>query len=347
MPDPAIHTPSEPVTPFFATLGTDARLLFIRLRSMGDSLLLTSPLRALKSRYPRFQVSVLVEPQFAACFDGNPDVDEVLTTEQGKVQTVRELYERPFDAVVNLHGGPTSLLYTLAVRGVRIGLEGYQFGRLYSRLVPQESGRRHTVENTMAFFRALGLEIERTPPLYYAPQPEAAEWVQRNAPAEAYAVIHPAALMDTKRWAPERFAEIGRRLEEIGLRPVLTAGPGEERIVAETARNLPGCLILLGLTIPMLAELIRGARIYLGNDSGPMHLAAAVGTPTVAVWGSSDSIRWRPWQVEHRVVQNPYECNPCPGYRCLVARTPLCIESVTVDQVSDAVEALMRHPNPK
>ena len=100
-------------------------------------------------------------------------------------------------------------------------------------------------------------------------------------------------------------------------------------------------MILTGLSIPELAELIRGARMFIGNDSGPTHLAAAVGTPTLAVWGSSDSRRWRPWAVEHRVVQNPFECNPCPGYRCLVADSPLCIESVTVEQVNKAVEELL------
>ena len=92
-----------------------------------------------------------------------------------------------------------------------------------------------------------------------------------------------------------------------------------------------------------LAELIRGAQLYVGNDSGPMHLAAAVGTPIVAVWGSSDSRRWRPWAAEHvAIVQNPFECNPCPGYRCLVAPTPLCIESVTVDQAVAAAKQLLK-----
>jgi ADP-heptose:LPS heptosyltransferase len=122
---------------------------------------------------------------------------------------------------------------------------------------------------------------------------------------------------------------------------VLTSGPGEEDVLTETARILSNSLILRGLTIPRLAELIRGASLYVGNDSGPMHLAAAVGTPTVAVWGSSDSTRWHPWRVPHQVVQNPFECNPCPGYRCLVAKTPLCIESVTIDQVTEAALALI------
>ena len=107
----------------------------------------------------------------------------------------------------------------------------------------------------------------------------------------------------------------------------LTCGPGEEAYAGQVAKEIPKSSIMLGLTIPELAELIRGARLYIGNDSGPMHLAAAVGTPTIAVWGSSDSRRWRPWGVDHRVIQNPFECNPCPGYRCLVAPTRLFVSN--------------------
>jgi heptosyltransferase-3 len=100
--------------------------------------------------------------------------------------------------------------------------------------------------------------------------------------------------------------------------------------------------MLLGLTIPELAELIRSARLYIGNDSGPMHLASAVGTKIVVPWGSSDAGAWRPWGVPSRVVQNPFECNPCPGYHCLVADSPLCIESVTTEQVIDAARELLK-----
>jgi ADP-heptose:LPS heptosyltransferase len=152
--------------------------------------------------------------------------------------------------------------------------------------------------------------------------------------------------METKRWEAGRFAEFARVLQSLDLAVVLTCGPGEESVVNEVANAVPSARALTGLSIPELAELIRGARLYVGNDSGPMHLAAAVGTPIVAVWGSSDSRRWRPWLVEHAVVQNPFECNPCPGYRCLVAPTPLCIESVTVEQaVAAAKQLLMDHDN--
>ena len=343
MGDPSPDTLQAASRPLFQTLRPDARVLFIRLRSMGDSLLLTSPLHALKIEFPDFHISVLVEPKFAQCFDRNPDIDEVLTTRPTKLGTVKQLLKQRFDAIVNLHGGPTSLAYSLAARGPAVGIADYQYSKFYSHLVPRGAGQRHTVDATMELFRGLGLKSPNAGPLIYTDQPEEAAWIRRNLGTEAYAVIHPAAVMSTKRWSPEGFASVGRRLSSLGLRPVLTSGPGEEAVVAETARHLPNNLILLGLPIPRLAELIRGATIYVGNDSGPMHLAAAVGTPTVAVWGSSDSKRWHPWQVAHKVVQNPFDCNPCPGYRCLVAKTPLCIESVTEDQVVEAAESLVRN----
>jgi ADP-heptose:LPS heptosyltransferase len=221
-------------------------------------------------------------------------------------------------------------------------VEHYRYPKLYDDLVPPPDVKAHTVETTLALLKALGLRTEEAPPLRYESHPEEEAWIRDNLKVQRYVVIHPASLMATKRWAPERFAEVAGALSEQGLEIVLTCGPGEEEVVGDVTKSFSKAKIVLGLSIPALAELIRGAALYIGNDSGPMHLAAAVGTPTVAVWGSSDSRRWRPWGVEHRVVQNPFECNPCPGYRCLVASSPLCIESVTVDQVAAAAQELLR-----
>jgi ADP-heptose:LPS heptosyltransferase len=193
----------------------------------------------------------------------------------------------------------------------------------------------------MDAFRWLGLRRESPPYLRFEPQPAEAAKIAERFRGRPYAVIHPATIMATKRWDAGRFANVARELAARGLTIAVTAGPGEEQHAIEVARQLDGTVIMLGLTIPELAELIRGSQLYIGNDSGPMHLAAAVGTPVVAVWGSSDSRRWRPWAPRYRVVQNPFECNPCPGYRCLVAESPLCIESVTVEQVTMAVQEIM------
>ena len=325
----------------FLTLGAEARILLIRLRSMGDCLLLTAPVRLLKRQFPGFRLSVLVEERFRACFSGNPDVGEILTVRSSKSASLIELFQRRFDAIINLHGGPTSLMYARAARGYRIGVEGFQYGSLYSGLIPRGESNMHAVEKTLEWMSWLGVSADDPPPLNYAEHAREAEWVRETIRERPYAVIHPAAMTDTKRWALENFAAVGGILKKQGWQVVATAGPGEEWLATRLAASLPGSLLMLGLTMPKLAELIRGADLYLGNDSGPMHLAAAVGTPTVAVWGSSSSTRWHPWSVPHRVVQNPFDCNPCAGYRCEVAQTPLCIESVSVDQVAGAVQDLL------
>ena len=304
---------------------------------MGDCLLLTSPVRALKEQFPAFRVSVLVEKRFSDCFSGNPDFEDVIIA-GGKYQTAARLIRRRFEAIINLHGGPTSLVYSCAAWGKRIGAEHYRGSTLYHGLVPPPDSSTHTVEANMALFRWLGAGCESAPPLRFEKHQSEASRMDEAMKGRAYAVIHPGAVMSTKRWEPARFAAIARTLTARGLTIVVTAGPGEESYASEVARHIDGSVIMLGLTIPQLAELIRAARLYAGNDSGPMHLAAAVGTPVLAVWGSSDSRRWRPWRVEHRVVQNPFECNPCPGYRCLVSSSPLCIESVTVEQVNKEIE---------
>lgn len=308
---------------------------------MGDCLLLTSPVRALKEEFPDFRISVLVESRFAPCFDGNPDFAEVISL-KSKSSAAR-LITRHFKAVINLHGGPTSFAYSCLAWGNRIGAEQYQYRYLYNGLVPALEPHTHSVDRTMSTFRWLGLErTSEAPPLRYEVHADEAGKMRAAMRGRPYVVIHPGALLTTKRWEAGRFAHVARALQTDGFTIALTAGPGEEALVIDVARNVPGASILLGLTIPELAELIRGARLYIGNDSGPMHLASAVGTRIVVPWGSSDSDAWRPWGVPSSVVQNPFECNPCPGYRCLVADTPLCIESVTVEQVIAAAKELLK-----
>lgn len=310
---------------------------------MGDCLLLTSPIRALKEEFPGFRIAILAEPQFAQCFDGNPDINEVIIASD-KFKTGARLLARRFHAIVNLHGGPTSLVYACLTWGKRIGVEHYQYAKLYHGAAPRPDSATHTVESTLALFRWFGVRRAEPPPLRYELHQQEAERMRGKLKGRPYVVIHPASVMATKRWEAARFGQVGRELAARKFTIVVTAGPGEESYACEVARELEESVILLGLSIPELAELIRGARLYIGNDSGPMHLAAAVGTPSVAVWGSSDSRRWRPWSADHRVVQNPFECNPCPGYRCLVADSPLCIESVTVDQVNAAAKELLQTP---
>jgi ADP-heptose:LPS heptosyltransferase len=119
-------------------------------------------------------------------------------------------------------------------------------------------------------------------------------------------------------------------------------GPGDRAIAGEVKQLMSGAAATFdSLTLRELIALIAGARLFLGNDSGPAHLATACGRPVVVIFGSSDSVTWRPWQVAHRVVQNDFPCNPCRGDRCYAFAEPRCILSVGPEQVRNACESLL------
>src|SRR2546428_6165222 len=138
----------------FQRLSPRARILFIRLRSMGDCLLLTAPIRALKAQFPAFRITILVEPRFVDCFDANPDVDEILSAPD-KWSFAARLLTRRFDAIVNLHGGPTGLLYSCLGWGNRNGAETYQSARLFQGVFPRTPPGAPPMESTIDVLRCL------------------------------------------------------------------------------------------------------------------------------------------------------------------------------------------------
>jgi heptosyltransferase-3 len=331
-----------------------AEILIVRLRSVGDVVLLTPALAALHSWRPDLRLSVLVERGCKPVLEGNPAVAEILVA-RDFLSTVRDLRRRRFAIAYNQHGGPRSAILTAASgTPVRVCWAGQQFSFLYNLLVPppalvDQSGRTHTVEHRMMQFYWTGLPPGPIPPAVVYPNRGAVALVQQMlaergiAPGMPYAVLRPGAATFTKRWAPEQFATIARWLREThGLVPVVDLGPGERGIIEIVRRSLgPETIILHSLSLRELVALIAGARLFVGNDTGPTHVAAALGCPCAVIFGSSSPANWRPWNTEHCVVANDFPCNPCPGDRCYAFAEPRCILSVTVDQVKEACEALL------
>jgi lipopolysaccharide heptosyltransferase III len=336
----------------------------------------------LKAWRPDLGVSVLVEARFRELLEENPDVDEVLALDGGATagrtsprRLLRELRRRRFALCLNLHGGPRSTWLT-ALSGARwkVGFHHYRARRIYDFLVPDARtilGHEsvHTAELQAAALYFLGLPPAEIPRARLGVKPEDHSWWQAQRaifaldPGQDYAVIHPAALYASKQWAAEKFAAIGRFLEsERGLIPIYTCGPGEsatldavERAADQRVRRLEGA------SLGQLAAALSGARLFLGNDSGPAHMAAALGRSLVVIFGSSSSRIWGPWPrpvpaeagffggqqspvppaPTPRVVQNFFDCNPCPGDRCYRFERPECILSVGIDQVRDAIDSVL------
>ena len=349
------------------SLPPGSRVLFIRLRSLGDTVLSTPLYAALKAWRPDLRIAVLVECPNGEALRHNPDVDQILTIPgtQGtvssflsRVRVLREIRAMRFACCVNLHGGSTGAWLTLLSGSLhRLGLTSFRTSFAYTHLsdVPTrraDGTKWHTVEYQIEWLRQLGLPERDIPALRVIPAPELEATVKSRLlglgvkPGSRYAVIQPTSKFFTKEWTPEGFAQIARYLtREHGFQVLLSGGPGEESKLQSVAERCEESVIVCrGMSVGDLLWVLRGAKLFVGNDSGPTHLAAALGIPSVVLFGSSDAKVWYPWRAPFQQVQNPFDCNPCPGYRCMVYDEPKCILSITSAQVKASVETLLSTP---
>jgi predicted lipopolysaccharide heptosyltransferase III len=353
-------------SPLFQQLPPGARVLFIRLRNLGEAVLDTANLRALKRFRPDLEITTLVEAIYTDLYAADPDIAAVPLTRGAadkrsslvaRLGVMHDIRRRRFSAVVNLHGGPTSAQLT-AFSGAkyRVGASHFRHGYAYNLRVPPAEkilarGGLHTVESQFAWFKWLGLPDDSPAPtqLFVAPtMREAAHHKLRAVGVGAsapYAVLAPTNEFYTKRWPPERFAAVAEGLAARGLQIVLTGAPTAEQIAqveSVRASSRTPTAALTSLSIGELTAVIADAALFVGNDSGPAHIAAAVKTPAVVLFGPASSVRWRPWVADDltraALVQNYFACNPCPMYTCTAFAEPECIRSISVAQVMAAID---------
>lgn len=271
-------------------LPEQAAVAVVRLRSLGDCVLTTPALHILKRARPDLRVGVVVEDRFAAVFSGNADVDELLPPSAGAVRSWRPWL------CLNLHGGTRSLGIT-ALSGARFraGFAHFRAAALYNVRIQtaQEifglSRKVHTAEHVASAIFYLGAER--------MPIPRARLFAEPLARGAAYAVLHPVAATREKTWPAGRFLEVGRHLRGVhGLSPVFIAGPGEDLSAFSEFETIAGA------PLESTKALLAGASLFIGNDSGPAHIAAAFGVPVVVLFGPSDPVVWAPWQTESEVL---------------------------------------------
>jgi ADP-heptose:LPS heptosyltransferase len=332
-----------------------AEILIIRLRSLGDLVLETPAIAALHSWRPDLRISVLVEPRFAPVLEGNPAIAELIFS-RGLGETALDLLRRKFPIVFNQHGGPRSAMLTGASGSPsRVGWAGYQYSFLYNVAVPdaQEfygTPGVHAVEHRISQFYFSGLPRGPIPRAHVFAQPDATSTVARKlaekgiAPGSPYAVFQPGARLPAMRWPVAKFAEIARWLrEKHGLASVVNLGARDDEITAEVRSELQNCAVVMDSQpdIRELIALIAASRIFVGNDSGPAHLAAALQRPGVVIFGVTDPVQWRPWHSEHRVVQTGATFDHPRADKAVVVGNPRPISAITVDEIRQNCEELL------
>ncbi len=269
-------------------LATDAHVTVLRLRSLGDCVLTTPALALLKSYRPDLRLSLVVEPRFHAVFENNPTIDRLLPPSPLAVaKSAPEL-------LLNFHGGTRSIALTLASHArLRAGFAHYRAQAAYNLRIPtaQEilgvDRQVHTAEHLASALFYLGVPHQDIPRAQLFSQP-----AQRDRP---YAILHPFASTPEKTWPAERFLAVARDLERNQIQPIVLCG------AAENPDTVPGVEAFRGLPLADSIALIQGASLFLGNDSGPAHIAAACNTPLVVLFGASDPVVWAPWKAPESV----------------------------------------------
>jgi ADP-heptose:LPS heptosyltransferase len=268
-----------------------------------------------------------------------------------------ELRSTGYDVVYNLHGGTTATFLTRATGAQhRVGLKTYQYAQLHNHQAPSPlllwgQQKTHSVEQQLALLGWTGVPVTDRPRTHLAVTAEAAAAVNERLVEAALAdrqiaLIHPATAFATKQWATENFARIAESLAERGVAPVAIGAPHEREIIDALMDQSSIRIISFDLSLPEVAALAARSQIFVGNDSGIAHIAAAVGTPSVVIFGSSNVAHWRPWnKAAAEVVLEEMPCQPCHGYFCEKFPQPECILRVPVERVVAAIDKTLAHAN--
>jgi heptosyltransferase III len=272
-------------------LADGSRITIIRLRSLGDCVLTTPAIALLHNFRPDLRIVVSVEDRFQSVFEGNPRLAGILAPTWTAVRKARP------HLCINFHGGTRSQWMT-ALSGARwrAGFANHTFTSAYNIKIPRAqrilgvNRTVHTAEHLASALFALGVPPVDVP---------AAELYSPSSPLSGrYAVLHPFASEPAKRWPAERFCELARYLALWHIEPVFLAGPDDDHEAFRLQKVFSG-------TLAEAKAVISGAALFVGNDSGPAHMAAAFGVPSVVLFGASNPAIWSPWRTESEVIVAP------------------------------------------
>ena len=332
-------------------------MLVVRLRSIGDTVLCTPSLIALKRFLPEAQVDILLEDWVAPVLDGFEYADNVLTvgsSATNRFEVAKQIRRQKYDVVFNLHGGTTATFF-VAASGARhrVGYSNYQYSFLYNHLLssPLDFWKRepnHSAEQQLALLGFLGVPVEDRPKTHLAvTESSRASLNAKLDPTfslnEPFAIIHPLAALKTKEWQLDKFARTAEFLNGKGL-AVAAVGTARDVTVLNNLESLSRVPIwqVTDLSLPELTALSSKARLFVGNDSGVAHIAAAVQTPSVVIFGSSNRDHWRPWtDAPNEIVYETFACQPCPGRVCKEFGEPKCILTIPTENVFAAIEKVL------
>jgi lipopolysaccharide heptosyltransferase II len=351
-------------------------ILLVRLRLIGDVVFTTPVLRALRQHHPESRLTYLVEPAAAPIVAANPHLSQVLTVPYSRgwrrirddVVLAARLRAARFDLVIDLHGGPRSAWLTWCSRApVRVGYDVPGRSWMYTRVVPRPRGfrPRHAVENQWDLLAAVDPALARRPDptrdrVEMSADSESGarvDWLLARVglrPGDRLTVLHVSAGNPFRRWPESSFAELAADLAGHGddRWVLVSAGPSDRlaanRVIADARKRAgaagPRILDGEGYSLPELRALLDRAALFIGGDSGPLHIAATSDVPIVGIYGPTLPARSAPWRPADlptaSIDAGDLPCRPCDQRVC----TPgdfRCLSGIPAARVRDAAEQLL------
>lgn len=371
-------------------LPPNARILVVKLATIGDLLLATPALRALRESYPQATIDLLVTPSSAGVLDEWEAINRVIVLDKYLFDQPKQLLTKPanllklrpllhvlreghYDAVLLMHHltlffGRRKHQALMLATGAKylVGLDNGHGWFLNVRVPDQGFGAMHEAEYCLAVAAAVGGQTEEkwlTMPLKAEHRQQARQLVLGDNPGEQVArpiiAMHPGSggYSTARRWAPARFAQLADTLyRDVGGQLLLVGGPEEAELHAQIIDMLQSDVPARSLagkgSVQVTAATLELVDLFIGNDAGPMHIAAAVGTPVVAIFGLSNSDAWGPYTGGRPgrkavVVKQDLACMPC-FYRGHELGTPEgcatrdCLAGLEIDPVATAARRLLR-----
>ncbi|MBI2876893.1 MAG: lipopolysaccharide heptosyltransferase II [Candidatus Tectomicrobia bacterium] len=348
-----------------------SRILIIKPSALGDVIHALPLLKLLRGHYPQAQIAWLVNRELQGLLEGHPDLDRIFPFERrvwgerGRLSRtlrefaalIRQLRQARFDLALDVQGLLRSgLIGYLSGAPHRLGFANAREGSplFYTQKAAVPPGEVHAVERYLCLLSALGiatgaegdregpLSLDFTFPLGEADRLYARGLLEGRRAGSSLILMSPGARWESKRWPPEHFAWLADLLSERERATVALIGSPAETPLAESirAQMKTAPLLLTGRTsLKQLAALMEAADLLVTNDSGPMHLAAALGTPVLALFGPTSPRRTGPYGVGHRVLQKTLPCIPCFKRQC--PEDHRCLRGLGVKEVLEAVRELI------
>lgn len=330
------------------------KVLVIKPSSLGDVVHALPVARHLRRHRPDASIHWFLNRELVPLLEGDPDIERIIPFDRhgwlGPLgwpdawQTLRKLRAERYDLILDLQGLARSGLIGWLANGARVvGVDDSREGAplFHDRSVPRPTGTRHAVDWYLAVLRELGIptdgSIEWMPTRSWAAAPAKA---RIEGSGQVWIGLQPGARWMNKRWPVESFAALARELaEDPAVRLAVFGGGADASLGAAIAAAVPGRVTdFCGkLSLPEVAEWLRLCRMLVTNDTGPMHIAAAVGTPVVALFGPTSPERTGPYGQLSSVVRVPLPCAPCMKDTCRNAETLACLRRITPGEIARTV----------